>query len=457
MLYSKLEEVLQSVYKNTDVVFDVSCDYNNEKTFTVVILYPELNITNTEEHEITVYDFVVKIKGTVEPNNNNELIIKNFYTLQAYNLSPTEQMVIGNYAHSHVSGLSSPTVCLGDTTLHSTYKKLQARHLDGVKEDDVYDFFSLLDTMLHWESLEGGPYKYIYDIQDIDVDDLPHSEPMLTYYEIEKFKEDYGDRDGDANHLEGCPYHHREFELNEGLKDLKHLYNKTTKIEDLTPTIIHGLKQFSEDLENYIKDLGLLCWDNKYQPSYSWLDSYDYEDIEDSYKKVFHVVNYFNLTSINVTQLFKDYGEYLLKGTGPFAKWITEPNTEEYYELYDSPNDENFNALFSVDDVHNHIYDYVVYNEEYVDYDELSGYVNSLSFLINNKFYKGNAPTIQNNNKENFDIHENTTTKKAIQCRQQINGIIKICSKAGTRNETAAGDTIDFLKSASASFGQVSL
>lgn len=457
MLYSKLKEVLQSVYRDTDVVFDVSCDYNNDKMFTVVILYPELHITNTEEHEITVNNFLVKVKGFVKQNDNNELIIREFHTLQAYNLCPTEQMLFGNYAHSHVSGLSLPTVCLGDTILNSTYTKLRTNHSNGVNEDDVYDFFSLLDTMLHWESLEGGPYKYISDIHDIDIDDLPYDDPILTHYEIENFKQDYEIKDLRANSLEMAPDYIRESELIEGLKNLKDLYNKKEKIEDLTPTIIHGLKQFSNDLKKHIEDLGLLAFNNQYQTNYDWIDSYDYYDIEQSYIKVFQVVNYFNLTEITVTKLFEHYGEYLLEETGPFTKWLVEPDTEEYLQLYDSNEDDYFDALFSINDVHNYINEYVIHGDDYVNYDDLSDYVNSLSFLVNNKFYKGNAPRLQNNNNKNFDIDENTKELKAIQCRKQINGIIQICSKSSKRNEAAARDTVDFLKSASASFGQVSL
>jgi len=161
--HETLINILDSVYKQTNAKYEVEKDYNNDKKFTITIIYPELHVSNEDNDELFLKNFVIKITGTLEVKDN-KVFYSRFNSIGAYNLSPDENMIIAGYAHSHVSGLTSHTICLGDTTLKKAFDDSRI-HLN---EDNLYDFFTLLDVMVHHESIDGGPYVYIENVHDAE-------------------------------------------------------------------------------------------------------------------------------------------------------------------------------------------------------------------------------------------------------------------------------------------------
>ena len=146
------------------------------------ILYPEVIIKNSDEKEHTIKDLIVNLVfrsqcrvNDIEINSNHYGYYYTYYgSMKIIDVSGTratqsyEEYVIG-YFHSHLSvsrdynynsALYLPSFCLGDNDVNDIKQILNENFSLG-----NFELLLLtIDTMVSWESLEGGPYRYIKNI-----------------------------------------------------------------------------------------------------------------------------------------------------------------------------------------------------------------------------------------------------------------------------------------------------
>ena len=165
-LFQTIIQGLEITYKNN---YDVYIDNKNILKFT--IKFPELTIKNKKKHEHKLYDLFVSFYIDI---NIDRILNKITGFRTKYSIREFKQ----GYCHSHLNGnillsnlpiiLDNPNrqiiqetlFCLGAgpfaTLLHST-----SRNFDI---DKFVLFLHYLKGFLSWESLSGGPYKYISNI-----------------------------------------------------------------------------------------------------------------------------------------------------------------------------------------------------------------------------------------------------------------------------------------------------
>lgn len=127
----------------------------------VIIHYPEIEITNTIGYSHTIYDLLVRLHL-----NKSCKVVDG--TLRGRRLSFTAEEIVKRYVHSHlegqsVEGLSNfSTFCLGsaggDTLANVLYHYSSSPQLSY---EQLMMLFEQIDSYVKWESLEGKPYMCI--------------------------------------------------------------------------------------------------------------------------------------------------------------------------------------------------------------------------------------------------------------------------------------------------------
>lgn len=135
---------------------DVEITTTPEKVF-VVLYFPEVIIRNSVNEKHTIKDTYIRLtfKLSEKYNLDDVGIRRATYTYAEYQSA---------YIHSHVSGSSSTmltsytsSICLGSTAVASQRTLLSARF-----DPSTYvNFLWLLKNWISWESVEGGPYRYM--------------------------------------------------------------------------------------------------------------------------------------------------------------------------------------------------------------------------------------------------------------------------------------------------------
>lgn len=441
--HETLINILDSVYEQTNVKYQVEKDYNNDKKFTITIIYPELHISNEDNDELFLENFVIKINGTLAIKDN-QVFYSKFNNIGAYNLSPTEEMIIAGYAHSHVSGLTSHTICLGETTLKKAFDDSRI-HLN---EDKLYDFFTLLDVMVHHESIDGGPYVYIENVHDAQ-----HSSNDAYKYISENdylfFKEDHCVSETLGQYdLGGAPHIFLEY--------LKDEYNNNTLSDEhkkVAEYIHHLIKCVIDDTDfmfnsyvyYYIEDgssFDKIIYSSKYKELLS-LCEYIVQEYINNNTPFIDVMNYIEdfykvNNNVNITDIKEvDCGSYcrvLVNG-----------------EVYDEDD------LFDLETVYGRLEDYTSINNE-TDYDYTINYINSLSFFIDGNLYEGNAKPVTQTQGIIFDIYEHIENTYKIYGRYTVQQTIKnIAERKQSYHNIVVRNSEHYLASASNSIGQISL
>lgn len=136
-------EIFEEVYSNQ---FDYNFD--NGK-LNCLIYFPEITITNSERMSHKIVDLYMKISFKSNKTINNIKGTRATVTL-------AERAV--NYKHSHMSSSgifwSWLSCCLGESEFAQTYSLL----CNQFNKDNLTRFLYQLPEYLSWESLEGGPY-----------------------------------------------------------------------------------------------------------------------------------------------------------------------------------------------------------------------------------------------------------------------------------------------------------
>jgi len=131
----------------------------DEKTFDLVVYFPEITITNSEGTLHDIKDLYVRFNINIDVHRSAYSCIDLFgrrATISDYEFR-------SDYGHSHFSGrgLSSYSrFCLGS----SEYAMIINSMKFSLKEEDWFLLFFSLENYVSWESLEGGPYRRIREI-----------------------------------------------------------------------------------------------------------------------------------------------------------------------------------------------------------------------------------------------------------------------------------------------------
>lgn len=126
--------------------------------FNLVILFPEINITNSRNHKHVIKDLYVKINIEITAQNLNTGNRLSNIVLSGRRGKLSEEEYHSTYGHSHFSGRGIERwsdFCLGTSDFAMI---LQTMRFSLTAEDWSLLFLSL-ENYVSWESMEGGPYK----------------------------------------------------------------------------------------------------------------------------------------------------------------------------------------------------------------------------------------------------------------------------------------------------------
>lgn len=158
-----------------------------------IIHYDKINIVNDDEEEHEIRDLIVRLRI------NYDIYNKLFALYDISGLRSTLSFGEWNvgYLHSHLSEIDhqSPIVgmsrfkefCIGSGDIAFVMNDLNDPENTNLQYDDNGwgMFFSILETMISWESIEGGPYIYIEKItESTSFVSVPHN---LIDFQIKEY------------------------------------------------------------------------------------------------------------------------------------------------------------------------------------------------------------------------------------------------------------------------------
>lgn len=141
--------------ENIDIVIKDNIIY-------LTILYPELPISNSMGATHTMKDLYLTFKFYRDSD---------YWRLGSISLfrgKYTVGEVACNYVFSHsnaIPGSVSTSFCFGDGIIRELYKQ----HTNKCILPDLSYFITVFENYLQWESIEGGPYRYISNIKEYDI------------------------------------------------------------------------------------------------------------------------------------------------------------------------------------------------------------------------------------------------------------------------------------------------
>lgn len=148
-----------------DIFGEEYVDVNKQSItqFDLIVLFPEINITNSRNHKHVMKDVYVKINIDITSHNVNTGDRLSNIVLSGRRGKLSEEEYHSAYGHSHFSGRGIERwsdFCLGSSDFAMI---LQTMKFSLTAEDWSLLFLSL-ENYLSWESLEGGPYKNISSV-----------------------------------------------------------------------------------------------------------------------------------------------------------------------------------------------------------------------------------------------------------------------------------------------------
>ena len=447
--------MLESIYEDTGAVVDTHLNFYNRE-YLVYTLYPSIVINNDHDESLELNNFLFVSTFTVGYNKDTEEIFLNGLTgIRGYNLLPSYDMARSNYAHSHVSGLTSSVVCIGDgdgNILREMFNKMRnnRRHLE---EEDVYTFFFCLNSLAHYENLDGGPYAYISTVNNEDLADDSHAE--LDEDSINDFINDQGTSSNDAETISFQWSQEVVNQIAKELSDTINLYNNTDDLESLNPDFKKGIERLDE-LCNKLTSEKRFVHDKMHFYATRIHDEYDlnYNNMLEVYKQFYCVFKHYYMEKFesneNITLLdcIEQYGK-LLDAEENYFNFCVENIKVPFYRLWNSSDEEYSDQIFS-ESLLECVGDYATSNSN--KYSDIEYSVNNLSFFIKNKMYIGKCPDLSKLQQTNFELHEHTTKVWAIENYGHMAFIIQdVVKQKQNRNEAITRDTCDFLESYSSS------
>lgn len=128
------------------------------------LYYPKIIIKNSMGLEHEIVDLVVKVPLNVHTGKISG-------TMRGRRLSVTRTELRRRYHHSHlpiIGSASSDEFCLGNSALSNMLMDMQAVS-KAITEEGLELLLFQIDCYLEWESIEGVPFTYISNMNDVEV------------------------------------------------------------------------------------------------------------------------------------------------------------------------------------------------------------------------------------------------------------------------------------------------
>jgi len=148
----------------------------------ILVHFPAFTISNSKGERHDIKDLYIKLTYR-HINKTFDGYINGART------SITKSELNGNYAHSHLPSITENNVgtfsdfCLGRSTLSMLLSDLVTLEMVENKLEDIKLRFMLvlmeIENYLQWESLEGGPYRQISNINSGELKSLTHSDSRM--------------------------------------------------------------------------------------------------------------------------------------------------------------------------------------------------------------------------------------------------------------------------------------
>lgn len=148
-----------------DIFGEENIDFNkvNPTDFEIIVLFPEVNITNSRRYKHVIKDLYVKISvGICSASNVGDRL--SIISLSGRRGKICEEEYHSEYGHSHFSGNGVSRwseFCLGTS---SDFSMIVQTMKFSLTQEDWSLFFLSLENYVSWESIEGGPYRNIHNI-----------------------------------------------------------------------------------------------------------------------------------------------------------------------------------------------------------------------------------------------------------------------------------------------------
>ena len=134
----------------------------DKSEFNITVLFPEVQITNSRRTQHTMKDLYVRINIDITPQAKVGDRVSNI-TLYGRRGTLSEEEYQSNYGHSHFSGGGVERwseFCLGNSDFAMIINTMKF----SITQEDWMLLFLSLGNYVAWESIEGGPYKNIFNI-----------------------------------------------------------------------------------------------------------------------------------------------------------------------------------------------------------------------------------------------------------------------------------------------------
>ena len=159
----------QKFQENQDLAFEVIKDFDVSLNPYFKILYPEIEITNTNKEKHTIKNLVVIFSLSWDTTFKKWRITK----MTGLRLTISYLEFSKLYGHSHLQSSSlissfekmcSSSFCLGSSTLGMSIAEYNTESNKEQSNLVLEGILYTLDTYVTWESLEGVPHNYIKNL-----------------------------------------------------------------------------------------------------------------------------------------------------------------------------------------------------------------------------------------------------------------------------------------------------
>jgi len=178
----KIKEKLYQIFgeKYVDIKEDGGC----------IIHFPKITITNSKNDEHTITDLYIQLGWRYDSNRNVSIF---YNTLKGIRLSFSPVEIYKGYIHSHLPTLdieeeeeeqnvriSFTDFCLGSDGISVVLASLNLQFTI----DNFIILLNFINDFIRWESLEGGPYIEMTEVQDA-INEYT-SVDMTSYISVDK-------------------------------------------------------------------------------------------------------------------------------------------------------------------------------------------------------------------------------------------------------------------------------
>jgi hypothetical protein len=191
---AELKERFKTFVFTADEVYAIAKDIFGEEyidienisptEFNIIVLFPEINITNSRRHKHVIKDLYVKINVDISVQNVDSGDRLSTIKIEGRRGKLSEEEFQSNYGHSHFSGSGTERwsdFCLGSSDFAMIIQTMRF----SLAPEDWMLFFLSLENYVSWESLEGGPYR---NIQNIALRQQTHNTSDFINHALELIK-----------------------------------------------------------------------------------------------------------------------------------------------------------------------------------------------------------------------------------------------------------------------------